>query len=151
VGSRDGLLQGPQSIGDKVPHGEGTDTPRGQCRLGGRADGRHQHDVDVANEIDRAFELPVIVAIMLARRRCKAGLDEAQGVPGQIENLKARRSAKVLVNELPVGAADGYAQGALTWQGWALSRAISRIECEFWWRQSVASGAEGEACHEYDI
>jgi hypothetical protein len=46
---------------------------------------------------------------MLARGSRDASLDETECVSRQIENLKVRRSAKVLMNELSIHAADGHA------------------------------------------
>jgi hypothetical protein len=95
-------------------YGEGSDASRDQSRFGCGTNGRYQHDVNIADQIDRALELLVIMAAMLACRRRDASFDEAKRVSFQIENLKARRSAKMLVNELPICAADSHAQGRLT-------------------------------------
>ena len=89
--------------------GESTDASCGQGRFGRRTDGRDQHDVNVADEIDCALKLLVIVTVMLARGSRDASLDETECVSRQIENLKVRRSAKVLMNELSIHAADGHA------------------------------------------
>ncbi len=124
-----------------------TDASGEQSGLSRGTDGRHQHDVRVADEIDHALKLTVIVAITLARGLGQASLDKAKHIAIQVEDLEARGSTEVLVNELPVRATDGHAQRRRSRRLRTLPGLKRRILPRFRLRRSRADGGRGGGCH----
>ena len=83
----------------------------------------------------------------LARGLGQASLDKAKHIAIQVEDLEARGSTEVLVNELPVRATDGHAQRRRSRRLRTLPGLKRRILPRFRLRRSRADGGRGGGCH----